>query len=208
MRTGLQIESLAVASSVYLSDTVAQIITAILFAVQTQALVKRTVVSTSVSYHLVVRVQQGVSEEVDSSLMSTFDSLWYTCREECSLNSLSSPSVYTIPFTLICCTFQSVLVHIVIYVYHVTAGLEVTSVWVKVSMSNRLPDSHRQPNAGLSKGVDGIYKRCIISRQPIRSRNSLKIGTCRIQTCTGRVNNMLNSFKTDYRFISFHAGTA
>lgn len=79
LRTSLQIETLAVASTVYLSNTVAQNITAILFAVQTQALVKRTVIPTSVSYQLVVRVQQGVSEEVDSSLVRTFDSLWYTC---------------------------------------------------------------------------------------------------------------------------------
>lgn len=98
-----------------------------------------------------------------------------------------------IHFTVIRCTFQSVLVNIVIYVCHVTARLEVASVWVKVSMSYRLLDSHRQPNAGLSKGVDGVYKCCIISRKPIRSRNSLEIGTCRIQTCTGRVMYMLNS---------------
>lgn len=54
-----------------------------------------------------------------------------------------------IHFTVICYTFQSVLVNIVIYVGHVTAGLEVASVWVEVGVSDRLLDSQRQPNAGL-----------------------------------------------------------
>lgn len=84
---------------------------------------------------------------------------------------------------VICCTFQAVLVNIVIYIGHVTARLEVASIRIEVGMSNSLPDSHRYPNAGLRKGVDGIYKLGIVRRQPVRRRNSLKIGTCRIQTC-------------------------
>lgn len=94
-------------------------------------------------------------------------------------------------FTVICYTIQSILVNIVIYVCHMTAGLEVASIWVEVDMSNRLPDSHRQTNAGLCKGVDGIYKLGIIWRQPLRGRNSLEIGTGSIQTCPERIGNIV-----------------
>lgn len=41
--------------------------------------------------------------------------------------------------------------------------------------------------------MDGIYILGIIRRQPVRSRNALEIGTCRIQTCPGEVSSTSQS---------------
>lgn len=73
--TGLQIEAF-VAFGVHPSNAVAQRVTAILFAVQTQAFSKSRIISTPVGCHLLIRVQNGVREEVDRSLVSTFYGPW------------------------------------------------------------------------------------------------------------------------------------
>lgn len=81
--TGLE-EHLGAAGHADLVDVVAELVAAVLPAAEAQALVEGLFGVAAVGHALLLRVQQGVNEQVDGALVGTFDELVHICKHTCT----------------------------------------------------------------------------------------------------------------------------